>query len=107
MALSVGYGLAVALTGLAIFLAASPPAQGPLGPASDVILTVLFLNLFLILFLVTSVGMRIFELLDARSSDAGARLHVRFVGWFAAAALVPAAVVLIFYAFERLVGPML
>ncbi|MBL8770213.1 MAG: PAS domain-containing sensor histidine kinase [Phenylobacterium sp.] len=97
LALGVGYGLAALLTGVAIFLAASPPEKGPLGPASDVILTVLFLNLVLILFLLVSVGTRIFELLDARSSDAGARLHVRFVGLFAAAALVPAAVVLIFY----------
>ncbi|MBX3482139.1 PAS domain-containing sensor histidine kinase [Phenylobacterium sp.] len=97
LVLGVGYGLAAALTGIAILLAASPPEKGPLGPASGVILTVLVLNIFLIGFLLLSVGMRIFALLDARSSDAGARLHVRFVGLFAAAALAPAAVVLVFY----------
>ena len=47
--LGVGYGIASALTGLAILLAASPPEKGPLGPASQLILTVLGLNLVLIL----------------------------------------------------------
>lgn len=95
--LGVGYGVAAGLTGLAILLAASPPEQGPLGPASQLILTLLGLNLILILGLTTAVGLRVFELLQARSSDAGARLHVRFVFLFALAAAAPAAVIFLFY----------
>ncbi|MBI1198181.1 MAG: HAMP domain-containing protein [Phenylobacterium sp.] len=97
LVLGVGYGVAAGLTGLAILLAASPPAKGPLGPTSQLILTVLGLNLVLILGLITSVTLRILELLDARAADAGARLHVRFVRLFALAAVAPAAVVFLFY----------
>ncbi|MDZ4372369.1 MAG: PAS domain-containing sensor histidine kinase [Phenylobacterium sp.] len=97
LVLGVGYGVAAALTGLAILLAAAPPETGPLGPASQLILTVLGLNLILIAVLVAAVGLRIMELLRARSHDAGARLHVRFVFLFALAAAAPAAVVFLFY----------
>jgi two-component system nitrogen regulation sensor histidine kinase NtrY len=89
--------VAAALTGLAILLAAAPPETGPLGPASQLILTVLGLNLILIAGLVAAVGLRVLELLRARSHDAGARLHVRFVFLFAVAAAAPAAVVFLFY----------
>src|SRR5688500_12021402 len=95
--LGVGYGIAAVLTGVAIVLAASPPETGPLGPASELILTVLGFNLILIIALMIAVLMRILELLDARSQDAGARLHVRFVRMFALAAVAPAAVVFLFY----------
>ena len=56
--LGCGYGLAAALTGLAILLAASPPSTGPLGPASELILTVLGFNLVLILALTLVVFLR-------------------------------------------------
>ncbi|MBU1377963.1 MAG: PAS domain-containing sensor histidine kinase [Alphaproteobacteria bacterium] len=95
--LGVGYGIAATLTGVAILLAASPPEKGPLGPASELILAVLGFNLILIIALMIAVALRIFELLDARSRDAGARLHVRFVRLFALAAVAPAAVVFLFY----------
>jgi two-component system nitrogen regulation sensor histidine kinase NtrY len=97
LVLGVGYGVAVGLTVLAIILAASPPQTGPLGPASRLILTLLGLNLIIILLLMAAVGLRIRELLRARTQDAGARLHVRFVRLFALAAVAPAAVVFIFY----------
>ncbi|WP_309092813.1 HAMP domain-containing protein, partial [Phenylobacterium sp.] len=95
--LGIGYGVAVGLTALAIVLAAAPPQTGPLGPASQLILTLLGLNLVIILLLMTAVGLRIADLMRARAQDAGARLHVRFVRLFALAAVVPAAVVFIFY----------
>ena len=95
--LGCGYGLAAALTSLAILLAASPPSTGPLGPTSDLILTVLGFNLILILALTLVVFMRFAALFDARERDAGARLQVRFVLWFAFAAVVPALVVALFY----------
>lgn len=96
-ALGGGYLLAAILTAVAILLAASPPEAGPLRPASTTILTVLSLNLILILTLAAIVGLRLLALLDARSVDAGARLHLRFVTLFAVAAVAPAVVVALFY----------
>lgn len=92
-----GYAVAVLLTGLAIFLAASPPQAGPLTPASTMILTVLGFNLALILALAGLVAVRFLALFDAGASDAGARLHLRFVTLFALAAVAPAVVVALFY----------
>ena len=92
-----GYVVAALLTGIAVLLAASPPETGPLAPASRNILVILGLNLVLILFLAAMVGVRLLALLDAQSSDAGARLHLRFVTLFAFAAMVPALVVALFY----------
>ena len=91
LVLGVGFGIASTLTIVAIILAAFPPTEGPLGPPGMTILTLLGLNMVLILGLVASVGLRIFELLEARSRDAGARLHMRFVLLFAGAAMVPTA----------------
>jgi two-component system nitrogen regulation sensor histidine kinase NtrY len=95
--LGVGYGLAALLTGVAILLAASPPTQGPLRPASDLILTVLGFNLILILALILVVALRYVALWDARDRDPGARLQLRFVNLFALAAMAPAVVVALFY----------
>src|SRR5438477_216415 len=95
--LGIAYGVAAGLTGLAILLAASPPPTGPLGPTSELILTVLGFNLVLILALTTIVALRFLALLNARDSDAGARLHLRFVTLFALAAVAPAVVVALFY----------
>ena len=95
--LGVAYGVASGLTGLAILLAASPPVSGPLGPASQLILTLLGLNFVLILALVAAVVLRVLELMESQSRDAGARLHMRFVRLFALAAVAPAAVVFLFY----------
>src|SRR5882724_8040868 len=75
--LGCGYGLAAALTGLAILLAASPPSTGPLGPASQLILSVLGFNLVLILALILVVFIRFRALLEARDRDPGARLQLR------------------------------
>ena len=96
VALGVGYGVAVVLTALSIMLAASPPASGPIGPASRLILTVLGFNLVLILALSAVVALQFAGLMRARARDAGARLHLRFVTLFAVAAVVPAVVVALF-----------
>jgi two-component system nitrogen regulation sensor histidine kinase NtrY len=95
--LTVGFILATLLTGVTILLAASPPATGPLGPTSSVILTLLAFDLVLITALAAIVGLRFLSLLAARSRDAGARLHLRFVTMFALAAVAPAVVVAFFY----------
>ncbi|MDB5454606.1 MAG: multi-sensor signal transduction histidine kinase [Caulobacter sp.] len=91
------YGLAVILTATGVGLASSPPATGPIGPASTVVLVVLGLNMALILCVAGIVGWRLLELVDARASDAGARLHLRFVGLFALAAVAPAVIVALFF----------
>jgi two-component system nitrogen regulation sensor histidine kinase NtrY len=95
--LGVAYGLAVALTATAVGLASSPPTTGPIGPATTVILAVLGLNLALILCIAGIVGWGLLELVDARASDAGARLHLRFVGLFSVAAVAPAVIVALFF----------
>ncbi|CAN7229830.1 PAS domain-containing sensor histidine kinase [Phenylobacterium sp. LjRoot225] len=94
--LGAGYGIAIALTAVSIMLAASPPESGPIGPASRLILTVLGFNLVLILALATVVALQFVGLVHARESDAGARLHLRFVTLFAFAAVAPAVVVALF-----------
>ncbi len=91
------YGLAVALTATAVALASSPPTSGPIGPATTVILVVLGFNLALILFVAGVVGWGLLDLVDARASDAGARLHLRFVGLFSVAAVAPAVIVALFF----------
>jgi len=96
LVLSIGYGVAVAVTGFSILLAASPPASGPIGPASHLILTMLGVNLVLILALAAVVAFRFGALVRARARDAGARLHLRFVTLFAVAAVAPAVVVALF-----------
>jgi two-component system nitrogen regulation sensor histidine kinase NtrY len=94
--LGIGYGVAVALTALSVMLAASPPASGPIGPFSQLILTVLGFNLVLILALSGIVALQFAGLVRARSNDAGARLHLRFATLFALAAVAPAVVVALF-----------
>ena len=91
------YGLAFALTATAVGLASSPPTTGPIGPATTVILAVLGFNLALILCVAGIVGWRLLDLVDARASDAGARLHLRFVGLFSVAAVAPAVIVALFF----------
>jgi two-component system nitrogen regulation sensor histidine kinase NtrY len=95
--LGVAYGVAVALTATAVGLASSPPTTGPIGPATTVILAVLGFNLALILCIAGIVGWRLLDLVDARASDAGARLHLRFVGLFSVAAVAPAVIVALFF----------
>ena len=84
------YALAVVLTVTGVALASSPPKSGPISPASTAILIVLGFNLVLILGVATVVGLRLFEMIDARANDAGARLHLRFVGLFSLAAVAAA-----------------
>jgi two-component system nitrogen regulation sensor histidine kinase NtrY len=92
-----GYVLAALLTAIGVIIASSPPAEGPIGPASRVMLVILAFNLVLIAGLATLVGWRVLKLLAARSYDPGARLHVRFVSLFALAAVVPAVIVALFF----------
>ncbi len=93
----IGYLIAAAVLALTIWLVAAAPGRGPIGPASNTLLLVLGLNLLLILSLTGAMAWRVIVLIRARDRDAGVRLHLRFVTLFAAAALIPAAVVALFF----------
>ncbi len=92
-----GFALAAALAAAAVGLGSSPTLSGPLGPASPLVLTLLGINLILILILGSIIGRRVMSLLGEQSEDAGARLHLRFVALFAAAAVAPALIVALFF----------
>ncbi|HWT52313.1 MAG TPA: PAS domain-containing sensor histidine kinase, partial [Caulobacter sp.] len=91
------YALAVILTVAGVALASSPPKTDSISTASTVILVVLSFNLVLIFGVATVVGLRLYDLIDARASDAGARLHLRFVWLFSLAAVAPAVIVALFF----------
>ncbi|MBS0295959.1 MAG: PAS domain-containing sensor histidine kinase [Proteobacteria bacterium] len=95
-AFAAGFALAWAVTGLAIWLVASAPGSGPIAPASRTLLIVLGLNLLLILALAFTVGTRVVRLVRQRT-DAGARLHLRFVILFGGAAAIPAVIVALIF----------
>ncbi len=95
--LGLGYAVAVLLTLAAVYLTARAPGAGPIGPAGRTMLAVVLCNLVLILALAASVGWSVVRLVRDRSENAGARLHLRFVGLFALAAFLPAIMVAIVF----------
>jgi two-component system nitrogen regulation sensor histidine kinase NtrY len=92
-----GYAVSAALTATAVGLGSSPTLSGPMGPASPLVLTLLGVNLVLILALGVVIGRRLLRLVAERGENAGARLHFRFVALFAAAAVVPALIIALFF----------
>jgi two-component system nitrogen regulation sensor histidine kinase NtrY len=88
-----GWGVAAALTAVSVYMASSAPGAGPIGQVSQTVLIMLGVNLALILLLSAAVGRRVLQLAFVRRSNAGARLHLRFVTLFALVAAVPAIVV--------------
>ena len=95
--LVVGLVVSVALTAGAIGLGSTPSWSGPLGPASPLVLTLLGVNFALIVALSVLIGRRVLNLAGRQTGDAGARLHLRFVALFAAAAVLPALIVAFFF----------
>jgi two-component system, NtrC family, nitrogen regulation sensor histidine kinase NtrY len=87
------YALACILTGVAVWLASSAPLAGLAERRSLIILSLLGFNLVIILALVASVGWRFLKLVAVQHRDAGARLHLRFVLWFASGAIAPAVII--------------
>ncbi|HTK34985.1 MAG TPA: PAS domain-containing sensor histidine kinase [Caulobacteraceae bacterium] len=92
-----GLVLAAAVTAVSIALATAAPVAGSPTRSSQILLVVLGLNLLLILGLAATVGWRILQLFSPGMGDAGVRLHRRFVGLFAVAAVAPAVVVALFF----------
>jgi two-component system nitrogen regulation sensor histidine kinase NtrY len=90
-------GLAAAVTAVSVTLASSPSLSGALGPASPVVLGLLGVGFVLIIGLASLLTWRLLGLVNAQSSDAGARLHLRFIALFALAAVAPAVIVALFF----------
>ena len=85
------FGLSLLITAAAIWLVAEAPGtsgDGARDLASRAVLWILSINLVLILALAVVVGRRAIGLFRRRS-DAGARLHLRFVTLFSMVALIP------------------
>ena len=91
------FAVATVLTAISVTLGSSPNLSGVLGPASPVVLTLLAIGFLLILALAGLLTWKLFGLVSAQSSDAGARLHLRFVALFALAAVAPAVIVALFF----------
>ena len=92
-----GFALSAILTAAAAGLGSSPSLSGALGPASPMVLTLLGVNVALLAALGALIGRRVLGLVGEQSGDASARLHVRFVAYFAIAAVAPALVVALFF----------
>jgi len=92
-----GFAVSVVVTAAAVGLGSSPSLSGPLGPASPLVLALLWLNFTLIVGLGLLVGRRLLRLVGDQTGDAGARLHLRFVALFATAAVLPALIVAFFF----------
>ena len=90
-----GYAIATVLTITATLFAVS--GAGPLRPASPVMLGLLGASLLISAGLATILVLRIVRIAGARfTPHTGARLHLRFVSLFSAAAVAPAVVVALF-----------
>ena len=89
------YVIAFVITAAAIWLVAVAPVtsgDGARAAASQAVLIILGVNLLLIGGLAAVVGRRVLRLFRRRT-DAGARLHLRFVTLFSLVALVPAVLI--------------
>ena len=101
MVFGAAYALALAIVGAAIWLVAVAPDQvaggDTLTGAGQLLLTVLLGNLFIIAVLAVTVGLQVVRLVRRRATDAGARLHLRFVTLFSMVALVPAILIAVVF----------
>ena len=92
-----GYAISGILAAVAVGLGSSPSLSGPLGPASPLVMTLLWVNLGLLASLGALISWRVTRLMAEQTADAGARLHLRFVALFAAAAALPALIMALFF----------
>ena len=91
----IAYAVAFLVTAAAIWMVAVAPGasgEGARATASQAVLIILGVNLLLIGGLAAVVGRRAL-MLFRRRTDAGARLHLRFVALFSMVALIPAVLV--------------
>jgi len=95
--LGAAYALAAVVTAVTVYLASLAPTAGPLGASTRLLGWAAGLNLILIGLVAVVIGRRVLQLIRVRSRDAGAQLHLRFATLFAAAAVIPAVVVALFF----------
>jgi two-component system nitrogen regulation sensor histidine kinase NtrY len=88
--------VAATITAAGVLLASNGSA-GSVGPTANAVIGVLGLNLVLILALGALMIGRLIRQLAVQPGDAGARLHLRFVTLFSAAAVAPAVIVALFF----------
>ncbi len=91
--LSVGYGTSILITGFVLWMIVAAPGTAPLRQTSRFLQILVTVNFVLVATLIYFVLRRVIKIARSRSADAGARLHLRFVFLFSAAAVVPAIVV--------------
>mgnify|MGYP006410153419 CR=1 FL=1 len=77
------FTLSLVLIGLAVWILAAAPSTeastGARGATSRLVMVVLLANLVPLAMVATIIGVRVLSLVRERASDAGARLHLRFV----------------------------
>ncbi len=91
------YALTATVTAVAVAVTAFGPGTRPLETTSRLAVGALAVNLVLILGMALVGARRVRNLFATHLPDAGARLHRRFVGLFALAAVVPAVIVALFF----------
>ena len=91
------YAAAAVVTAIAVAVTAFGPGTHPLETTSRLAVTALTVNLLVIVLLCLIGASRVRGLFATRLPDAGARLHRRFVGLFALAAVAPAVIVALFF----------
>jgi len=96
--LAVGLAVCAALSGVATYVAFTHPS-GDMPRATDLVVSLLYLDLFLLLALGILVVRRMVQVwLDRRRGSAGSRLHIRLVVVFSLVALTPTVIVALFSA---------
>ena len=92
-----GFALAGSVTAVNVLLTAAAPGARSSSEPGNLVLWVLSLNLVVILALAAAAAWRALRLFGPQDQDAGVRLHRRFVGLFALAAVLPAVIVALFF----------
>lgn len=96
--LAVGLAVCSALSGVATYVAFTQPS-GDVPRATDLVVSLLYLDLFLLLALGVLVVRRMLQVwAERRRGSAGSRLHIRLVVLFSLVALTPAVIVALFSA---------
>ncbi len=91
------YAIAAVVTAATVFSVAAGGRARDLSGASRTALLVLALDVLLVAALAAVGGWRARRLFGPRARDAGVRLHRRFITLFAAAAVIPAVIVALFF----------
>lgn len=95
--LGAGYGASILTTAFIVWLIIAGPAIAPIKQTGSYLIILASLNLILLLGLLAVVVRRVIIIALSRGGDAGARLHLRFVFLFSAAAVTPAIIIALMF----------